>query len=120
MKLANTLAGATFLLAAALQFNDPDPARWLAIYLAAAGLCLSPWLWKPPWYAFATLSAVAMAWAAGLWAGSGAWPRLRDQFASFQMASPQVETAREVFGLLLVGVWLATNAVLALRSRPRL
>lgn len=36
-----------FLLAVAVQWNDPDPVRWMAIYGAAFGVCLVVALSRP-------------------------------------------------------------------------
>ena len=39
-KATNALALAAFLFSVAVQFNDPDPLRWVAVYGAAAIVCL--------------------------------------------------------------------------------
>ena len=40
MKYANYLMAALFFFGAAVQYNDPDPVRWVAIYIAGAVACL--------------------------------------------------------------------------------
>lgn len=40
MKIFNIVMAVLFVLFAALQYNDPDPLLWIAIYLFAAFLCL--------------------------------------------------------------------------------
>ena len=37
--IANGIMAAMFLLSAVLQYNDPDPLRWIALYAAAALAC---------------------------------------------------------------------------------
>jgi len=54
---------ALFAFAAAVQYNDPDPLRWMAIYglaMLACGLALAGRLsWLPP----ALLGLIALIWA---------------------------------------------------------
>ena len=40
MKKLNWIFFLIFLLGAVLQFNDPDPVIWMAMWGAAAGACL--------------------------------------------------------------------------------
>jgi hypothetical protein len=105
-----------FLVAAALQYNDPDPLRWMAIYGLAALACLlalAGWLPRP---APALIGLVALAWAGTLAPGVMGRVSLGELFESYAMKSEPVEEAREMGGLLIVTAWMA---VLALRrARP--
>jgi len=39
MKIFHIFFGVIFILFAALQYNDPDPLVWMAVYLGSAFLC---------------------------------------------------------------------------------
>ena len=63
---ANALMLLMFAFSAIVQFNDPDPSRWIAIYAAATLVCgfelgrrVKPML-------AALISAAALAWAASI------------------------------------------------------
>lgn len=100
------LAALAFVACVAVQFNDPDPGRWIAVYGGAAAACAleAAGLRRPvlPW----GLLGVAIIWAAGLAVGIDAGS-LRRGFDD--------EVIRELGGLLLVGA--AMGGVLASRRR---
>jgi hypothetical protein len=106
---------ALFALAAAVQFNDPDPLRWVVVYgtacvlsvLAAAGRRVAPAIY----IAFAVLAA---GWAGTIVAGGPGAFDFRHMFDQWEMRSASVEEAREATGLFIVTAWMI---VLAVRSR---
>lgn len=102
--VANGLAAAMFLVSAALQYNDPDPLRWAAMYGAGAAACLLHG--RVRWHrALALVVALcALGWAASQ---LGILPRLAigDLFKSMKAETPAIEESREFLGLLLVGGW---------------
>ena len=117
MRIANSLFGALFVVAALLQLNDPDALRWFTLYILAALACwVRP---RPPFrWAFAALiGAVALVWAA-IWA-PGVVPTfewanlLRDKDPRF----PAIEETRELLGLLVVGAWMTVRAIALARAR---
>jgi plastocyanin len=108
-----------FVLAAAFQYNDPDPVPWMAIYAAAAAV--SAWATLAPatfraWLA-GWVGAIALVWAG--WLLPQAWGKVRfaELFQSVQMKTPEVEVAREVCGLLIVAAGMGL-AILATRMEP--
>ena len=115
MLLAHYFFAALFLFAAAVQYNDPDPARWMAIYGAAAAvaflatrrLAAAPRFWIAP----AMVAAIALLWSAGIFLG------LRDpltpwrMFDQWEMKDVAVEETRETFGLLIVAAWMLVTCV---------
>lgn len=105
--------GALLVLGAAVQYNDPDPYSWAALYLAAAAVSFAA-LWIPPaWKISGVVAAVASIWAATL--APAAWrTSFPDLFRSWEMMSIEMEEGREFFGLLLVAAW---TAYLAYRGR---
>ena len=114
MKWANRLMAVLFLIAAGLQYNDPDPLRWMAIYGLAALGCVLALAGRLPRLVPAAIGLGALAWAATLAPGVLGRVSIGELFESYAMKSEPVEEAREMGGLLVVAAWMA---VLALR-RP--
>lgn len=89
-----------FILAVAVQYNDPDPIGWMAIYGLAAAACALAFRDRLPRIPAALLSLAAFAWAATL---------------AVRVVGKQnlwyAEEGREMMGLLLVGIWTALLAV---------
>ncbi len=104
-----------FAFAAALQFNDPDPIRWIAIYAAACALSFVMFFKRrvPTAIVIAVL-AITFAWAAMIAFGGPAASEYEHMFDAWEMKSPSVEEAREASGLLIVAVWMI---VLLMRTR---
>jgi len=99
-------------VAVAVQANDPDPVRWMALYGAACVLSVVAAVQSTaPWVAAAMVGVIALAWSA-MWAMR---VESRDTYAhmfdSWQMKSEPIEEARETIGLLLVAIWMAVVAV---------
>ena len=94
-----------FILAAAVQYNDPDPIGWMAIYAAAAVACALALRARLPRLYAALVALVAYAWAATL---------------ALRVVGKQhlwyAEEGREMMGLLLVAIWMT---VLAARTPRR-
>jgi hypothetical protein len=97
---------ALFLVAVAVQYNDPDPLPWMAIYGSA--LVLSAWAAvrrRAPLLPAVLVALVSL--VAGLAIGA-ALPRSvapSEMFQAWEMKSPAIEEAREAVGLLIVAVW---------------
>jgi hypothetical protein len=112
-RIASGVMALLFLLATAVQYNDPDPLRWMAIYgvagffslQAARGRLASPW--GP-----AIVGLIALGWA--VFTGRTVIGRvsLGEVFESVGMKTEPIEVARETLGLLIVTFWMA---VLTLR-----
>ena len=106
LRALTALMGVYFLSAAALQYNDPDPVPWMAVYGAAAlacGLALARRLWR--WYPVG-VAAVAAVWAATLAPDVVGHVAPRDLFGEAGMLTPRVEEAREMLGLLSIVMWM--------------
>src|SRR5262249_4042509 len=113
-----------FVFSVAVQYNDPDPVRWMAIYAAAAIVCgRAAWGKRTPVWVPIAVAVVALVWAA-IWA-PGVWGRFRfsELFAEFEMKSTLIEEAREMCGLLIVAggmlVALLTSATRPTQGAPK-
>jgi transmembrane protein TMEM220 len=106
-----------FAFAAALQYNDPDPLPWVAIYLVAAMLSSAHALDRrlPPGVHVA-VGVAAIGWAALIAVGGPDASEYGHMFDAWEMKSVAVEQAREASGLLIVAAWMA---VLFIRTRRR-
>ena len=94
-----------FLFSALVQFNDPDAARWMAIYLAAAVVCGLEIRRKVSSWAPVAVGLMALAWSGYLAMRAGD-VRISALFAEWEMRDVRVEEAREMYGLAIVGIWM--------------
>jgi hypothetical protein len=107
---------ALYLLSVAVQYNDPDPLRWIAIYGAAA--VAAAWLPSRRWaigLALATAVA-ALVWAVAL--TPEIWGRVgfSDLWKKMSEKGGAVEVEREIGGLVIVVGWLVPGALLRRRQ----
>jgi len=114
MRIANLLFGLAYVLSVVVQHNDPDPLPWMLLYGAAAATCLAWALRRCPRWLPALLLGVVLAWAAWIGAHTELGVSLGQALGDWGMKTQGSEEAREIGGLLVVGVWMS---VLALR-RP--
>jgi hypothetical protein len=114
-RLLNGFVAAIFLISAAIQLNDPDPAAWVAMYGLAAVACLiwprTPKPWLPP----AIVAAVALTWAA-TYASAIPGMAFSDMFQAMKAERPAIEEAREMLGLLIIAGWMVVLAIRAPRG----
>jgi MFS superfamily sulfate permease-like transporter len=104
MKIANWLLALYFFLSAALQYNDPDPLPWMALYGGIALLFAWAALGRrlPRWTAWLALAASVL-WAAALLPDFIRWVRLGmpSIVGTMKAENPWVELTREFLGLVL-------------------
>jgi hypothetical protein len=112
------LAAAYFILVAVLQYNDPDPWGWIAIYLAAAIISLlqrrEPQHITPP----LLLGALAALWALTLLPGAQG-VALTDLPKPMHTRGGTVELAREVGGLTILALWMFVLSFHARRNQNK-
>ena len=106
-KVADVLFLLMFAFSVVVQLNDPDPLPWMAIYGAAALACLLSLLGKLPWQFAVVTGIIALAWAASIAPRVIGQVPFMDMFAEFEMKDIGVEESREMYGLLLIGGWMA-------------
>lgn len=109
--LADALLLLAFLFSVVVQYNDPDPGRWMALYGMAALACGLSLSGRGSWAFPAALALVSVAWASGIAPhvlGRVPFPAM---FESFEMKNLGVEESREMYGLLIVAAWMTVLAV---------
>ncbi|HET9328091.1 MAG TPA: transmembrane 220 family protein [Candidatus Eisenbacteria bacterium] len=115
------IMAAAFALSVVVQYNDPDPLPWMAIYGAATVVAFWAAL-RPrsyPWWVPAIVGAVATVWAARLVRQVTGRVWIPELFASWEMKNARVELEREIGGLLVVLGWMTITALAAFfRDRP--
>ncbi len=101
---------ALLLVCVALQYNDPDPIRWMLIY--GAGMVASVLLPRDRRAAvFALVTGlVAAAWAIYLIQSIWGLIELSDLTNKMSEKGGAVEVGREAGGLVIEGVWLIVAA----------
>ena len=117
LRVLSGLMAGLFVFAAVLQYNDPDPLRWLAIYLSAAAASILYVLGRLRWYIPMLVGLIALAWAATL--ASSVWGLVSPSqlFEAWEMANPAVEEGREMYGLLIIAFWMAVLVIATLKRR---
>jgi len=99
MKSANYIMIVLFAIAAIVQYNDPDPFRWIAVYLGAIAICLLfAWDQLPTTLAFVYAAACLVA---GLVLFIRALERTSWQWD---------EGVNEPAGLFAIFLWISTLA----------
>jgi glucan phosphoethanolaminetransferase (alkaline phosphatase superfamily) len=117
LRVLSGLMAGLFVFAAVVQYNDPDPLRWLAIYLSAATASILYVLGRLRWYIPMLVGLIALAWAATL--ASSVWGVVRPSqlFEAWEMANTTVEEGREMYGLLIVALWMVVLVIATLKRR---
>ncbi len=98
------LMGVVFLAAAAVQWNDPDPMRWIAFYVAAGAISVYAAFRRPHWLLPGAMAVVALVWLAGSAPGA------------VQSGEPLGEQSRELAGQAVVLIWMGVLAWLGSRG----
>ena len=117
-RILNGLMALLFLLAVAVQYNDPDPIRWMLLYgaamVVAAVVAIKGYI---PMMAPVVVCAVALVWGV-YWAVTSGTPfaLYEHMFDAWEMKNTAIEEAREASGLLIVAFWMAVIAVWSRRS----
>lgn len=116
LRFVNYLMIVLFSLAAVVQYNDPDPLRWMLIYGAACVASILYALKKLNW-----IAASAVIFISGIWALLKI-PHLtvdgfRHMMEEVSMIYPGVEAAREFLGLLIIFFWVTGLAIAGYREK---
>lgn len=103
-----------FLFSVIVQVNDPDPVAWMAIYGLAVFACALSLLGRLRAWVPALVGALALLWAINIAPRVVGRVPFLEMFGAFEMKDVGVEESREMYGLVLIAVWMA---VLFLRLR---
>ena len=114
--ILNPWMSVAFAIFGALQWNDPDPHLWMPMYGAATLACILAALGMLRSWISATVGVVALVWAVSLSPQVLGHASFSDMFQSMQASNPTIEESREMYGLLIVVVWM-TVLTLAFRRR---
>ncbi len=117
LKIANYMLAAAFLLSVIVQYNDPDPARWMAMYGAAFLSCILFAMGRKPWFIFAGVGLIALLWAIDWAPGVLGKTRPSEMFDAWEMKNERVEEAREFWGLMIVVIWMGVLTALSYQRR---
>ena len=100
------LFAALFAICVVLQYNDPDPIRWMAIYGAAMIVSIALPFRKKWAIAGFVVGAFAAAW--GIYLLVGVWGKMgfSDLWLKMNEKGGAVEEGRESGGLLIEATWL--------------
>ena len=118
-RVLDALFAFLFAFAVLVQFNDPDPLKWVLIYAAAAWASLLSALGRVTRMLPAGVAAAALLWAAMIVPRVVGTVPFGDMFREWEMRNAGVEESRELYGLILVALWMATVALRATRRTIR-
>ena len=116
LRLATAVMGLFFVFSVAVQYNDPDPVRWMVIYGAAAILSLAAIRAALPPFLPALHAGIALGWAL-VWLPGAVRTSFAEMFRTYEMMSPAMEEGREMLGLAIVAAWMTVLAVASSRAR---
>jgi hypothetical protein len=117
LRAANGLFALMYLFSAAVQYNDPDPLRWMAMYLAGAATCVAWELRKMPRVVPIAVGLVAFAWSAWTLANVHLTAPVGEALSDWHMHAGGSEELREGLGLAIVVAWMAVLAVKPQRAQ---
>jgi len=106
-RVLNGIMLLAFLASVAVQYNDPDPIGWVAIYGAAALACARAVTGRSGWILPALVGAAALVWALSLAPGVLGQVGFGELFEAFEMKDVRVEIGREFGGLMIIVGWMA-------------
>lgn len=106
---------AYFVFCVVVQYNDPDPIRWMAVYGVAAILSAVMPMKRDAAKLGLVIGALALVWSAILIYGIWGKVAFSDTFTKMSEKGGAVEEEREAGGLLIEGVWLTLASWYRLR-----
>jgi len=119
-RTANGVMAALFAFAAAVQYNDPDPWRWVIVYSGAGLVALLVAVRGViPLTAAVIVGVVALLWGLSIALRIPSLDVYGYMFDAWEMKSEPIEEARETTGLLIVAGWMALVVARAWVARRR-
>ncbi len=114
-RLLDAVFALLFVFAAVVQVNDPDPLSWVLIYAAAAWASVLSALGRVTRLLPSGIAAVALLWAATIVPRVVGRVPFGEMFREWEMQNAGVEESRELYGLILIALWMASVALRATR-----
>lgn len=116
-RYASWVMAALFALCVALQYNDPDPIRWMLIYGAAMIVSVLLPMKREVAVVGIIVGAAALVWAIVLTAHVWGVIELGDLWKKMSEKGGAVEEGREAGGMWIEAVWLcAASAFRRMRA----
>lgn len=110
-----------FLIFAIVQLNDPDPEVWASVYVVAAIFCGLAVKGKHPLIPLSLVIIACLIGAVYFFPESvSSWVSQEVEQRDLTMKTPEMEEARETFGLLIIAAVLSYSAYLGWQKRERL
>ena len=106
-----------FVMSVIVQYNDPDPLLWMAMYALAAAIAFMSMRGRLVWQAGAAVTGIALLWAATLAPEVIGKVRFLDMFGAFEMKNLGVEQSREMYGLLMIAIYTGISTFRAFRRQ---
>ncbi len=105
-RYASWIMAVLFAICVALQYNDPDPIRWMAIYGAAMIVSAALAVRRAVWPLGVLVGAAALVWAIVLTMHVWGVIHLDDLWKKMSEKGGAVEEGREAGGMWIEAVWL--------------
>jgi uncharacterized membrane protein len=115
LKYGNFVMIVAFLFSVIVQYNDPDPLVWMAIYGAAMIACILFAFGKSPSFLPRIILSIAVIWALTIAAQVIGKVGFSELFQAFEMKDERVEVGREFGGLLIIVFWMSVLAIARFR-----
>ena len=116
---ANAVMTVMFAASVVVQYNDPDPLPWMLVYGSGAVVAGLEVVRRARVLLAAVVGLVALGWAGSIAPRVLGKVPFGDMFGAFEMKHTGIEESREMYGLLLIAVWMAAVTVAAWRRRDR-
>lgn len=118
-KTADALMIVAFALSVVVQINDPDPLPWIAIYALALVACVFGLFGRGHRLLPTLVGVTAAGWAATIAPRVVGEVPFLDMFGAFEMENVGIEESREMYGLLIIAIWMGVLALRMGRVRPQ-
>lgn len=105
-RIAAIAMGLLFLVGAVVQWNDPDPLGWIAMYTTAAVASGAAGRVRWARCLAAACAVAAFGWGLRIATQMPAWVPPSQMFEPMESLGGAVEVAREVWGLGIIALWM--------------
>ncbi len=116
LQFVNLVMLIAFVFGVIVQYNDPDPARWMAMYGAAALACGWYAAGRRQWVVPAIVLVIALIWASTLAPNAIGKVRFGELFEAFEMKDERIEIGREFGGLVIIAAWMLVLTLVSWRK----